>query len=578
MDFYAFYTGQEFEAYTYLGAHRQEKGVVFRTFAPNASGISVTGDFNQWQETPMKKVYDGNFWECYVENAGKGMKYKYRIYDNHGNFLDHCDPYAFYSDLRPETASVVYGLSDYPFTDQSYVRRRQGTEHRPLNIYEVHAGSWRKPEKGEERFYNYRELAALLIPYLTENHYNFVKLMPLHEYPCDESWGYQATGFFSPTSRYGAPDDLRYLIDRCHAENIGVILDFVPVHFALNDYALLKYDGTAIYEYPHSDVGFSEWGSCNFMHSRGEVRSFLQSSAYYWLKEFHFDGLRVDAVSNLIYWQGKEERGENQPAIQFLKTMNAGLKKRCPNALLIAEDSSAYPGVTAPVNEGGLGFDYKWDLGWMNDTLSYMQAPPQERKTQCGKLTFSMMYFHKERYLLPLSHDEAVHGKASIVQKMNGDICEEKFAQARLLYMYMFAHPGKKLNFMGNELAMFREWDEKRPLDWGLLAYSQHEKFHDFMRGLNDLYAKYPAFYEKDYEPDGFAWLECQNSSAVCAFLRKAKNQEILTVLNFDAVDLNNYSLHLPGSRNAVLLLSVRREILSSARVDRSPGGMVPYK
>lgn len=362
MDFYGFYTGQEFEAYDYLGAHLEENGVVFRTFAPSALRISVMGDFNQWQETPMKKIYDGNFWECHVENADQGMKYKYRIYDQNGNFLDHCDPYAFYSDLRPETSSIIYGLSNYNFSDKSYLSQQQNTEHQPLNIYEIHTGSWKKPENNGESFYSYRELADLLIPYLIENHYNCVELMPLNEYPCDESWGYQATGFFSTTSRYGTPDDLRYFIDKCHAKNIGVILDFVPVHFAVNDYALLRYDGTSLYEYPHSDVGVNEWGSCNFMHSRGEVRSFLQSSAYYWLKEFHFDGLRVDAVSNLIYWQGIKERGENQAAICFIQTMNAGLKKRCPNAILIAEDSSVYPGVTTAVKDGGLGFDYKWEM------------------------------------------------------------------------------------------------------------------------------------------------------------------------------------------------------------------------
>ena len=518
VDFYGFYTGQEFEAYVYLGAHLEGNGVVFRTFAPNAFQISVIGDFNQWQETPMKKVYDGNFWECHVENAGQGMKYKYRIYDKNGNSLDHCDPYAFYSDLRPETASIIYDLSNYKFSDKPYLRRQQNTEHRPLNIYEIHAGSWKKSENEAERFYNYRELANLLIPYLVENHYNFVELMPLNEY--------------------------------------------LPVHFALNDFALLKYDGTALYEYPHSDVGFNEWGSCNFMHSRGEVRSFLQSSAYYWLKEFHFDGLRVDAVSNLIYWQGMKERGENQAAIRFIQTMNAGLKQRCPNAILIAEDSSVYPGVTASVNDGGLGFDYKWDLGWMNDTLSYMQAPAQERKKQCDKLTFSMMYFYHEHYLLPLSHDEVVHGKASTVQKMNGDTYEEKFAQARLLYMYMYAHPGKKLNFMGNEIGMFREWDEKRSLDWELLAYPQNEKFYRFMRELNYIYAQYPAFYEKDYEQGGFEWLDCQNSKyAVYAFIRKTANQKILTVLNFDEMDLYDYNIALPQNTQVTLLLDSANEL-----------------
>ncbi len=558
MDFYGFYTGQEFTAYSYLGAHLGDEGTVtvFRTFAPNAMNVSVIGEFNHWQETPMQKAYDGNFWECSIENAREGMMYKYRIYSKNGTYIDHCDPYGFYAELRPGTASIIYGLSNYEFQDAAYLKRRKSGRNIPMNIYEIHAGSWKKPSEPEDSWYSYRELADLLIPYLLQNHYNFVEIMPLSEYPCDESWGYQGTGFFSPTSRYGTPDDLRYFIDRCHGENIGVIMDFVPVHFAVNDYALWKYDGTSIYEYPHNDVGVNEWGSCNFMHSRGEVRSFLQSSAYYWLKEFHFDGLRVDAVSNLIYWQGKPERGENQLTLQFIRTLNKGLKERIPSVVLIAEDSSTYNGVTRSVEAGGLGFDYKWDLGWMNDTLSYMQAPPQERKEKYHKLTFSMDYFYNEAYLLPLSHDEVVHGKASIVQKMNGADYLLKFAQARLLYMYMFAHPGKKLNFMGNEIGHMREWDEKREMDWNLLQYPQHDAFFHFMRQLNEFYFANPAFYEMDYDRDGFQWVDCQNAkNAIYAFLRKAKGQTILGVFHFGDEDIPEYELTLPEGKEARLLL-----------------------
>lgn len=320
MDFYGFYTGTEFHSYKYLGAHIADNGVVFRTFAPNASKIAVIGDFNNWQETPMNKTHDGNFWECHIENATQGMKYKYRIYDRNNRCIDHCDPYAFYAELRPQTASIIYPLTN-SLQDKSGYRRRANIDNLPLNIYEIHAGSWKKPTDDEESWYTYNELADLLIPYLLQNGYNFVEIMPLNEYPCDASWGYQATGFFSPTSRYGTPDDLKYFIDKCHENKIGVLLDFVPVHFAVNDYALFKYDGTSLFEYPHNDVGVNEWGSCNFMHSRGEVRSFLQSSACYWLKEFNFDGLRLDAISNLIYWQGNPERGENMQAVQFLKAL-----------------------------------------------------------------------------------------------------------------------------------------------------------------------------------------------------------------------------------------------------------------
>lgn len=346
MDYYGFYTGKEFTAYEYLGAHIQENGTVFRTFAPNAARISVIGEFNGWQETSMDKVYDGNFWECFVPAAEAGMMYKYRIHKRDGSFIDHCDPYGFLMELRPHSASLICRLGDYAFRDSKWKKKHRSGLDKPLNIYEMHAGSWRRKEgaEGEDAWYSYTELAELLIPYLKENGYNYVELMPLSEHPSDESWGYQNTGFYSPTSRYGTPADLKKFIDLCHGQEIGVIMDFVPVHFAVDDYALWNYDGTALYEYPHSDVGRSEWGSCNFMHSRGEVRSFLQSAANYWLEEFHFDGLRMDAVSNLIYWQGDTARGENRNGIGFLQEMNRGLKNLHPEALLIAEDSSTYPG------------------------------------------------------------------------------------------------------------------------------------------------------------------------------------------------------------------------------------------
>ncbi|MCM1121859.1 MAG: 1,4-alpha-glucan branching protein GlgB [Eubacterium sp.] len=557
MDFYGFYTGQEFHAYEYLGAHMTGNGAIFRTFAPNADKISVIGDFNKWQETPMEKIYDGNFWECQIENAAQGMKYKYRIYDKTGGYRDHCDPYAFYADLRPETASILYPLTGNASHGKNDRNRQADADHLPLNIYEIHAGSWKKPADREDRWYTYRELADLLIPYLLQNGYNYVEIMPINEYPCDASWGYQATGFFSPTSRYGTPDDLKYFIDSCHAENIGVLLDFVPVHFAVDDYALRRYDGTSLFEYPHNDVGINEWGSCNFMHSRGEVRSFLQSSACYWLSEFHFDGLRVDAVSNLLYWQGNPERGENGQAIQFLKNMNKGLKALFPSALLIAEDSSAYKGVTAPIENDGLGFDYKWDLGWMNDTLSFLQSAPDTRELHYHKLTFSMHYFYNEKFLLPLSHDEVVHGKATILQKMNGADYEDKFAQARAFYMYMYAHPGKKLNFMGNEIGHMREWDEKRQQDWDLLAYPAHDAFHRFMIDLHHIYLQNPALYENDYERKGFQWTDCKNEKLVVySFLRKSKQQTILAVFNFSDKDIAEYKIKIPAARRAAILLN----------------------
>ena len=383
MEFHAFYTGASFDAHEYLGGHLTEEGAVFRTFAPSAEKISLIGEFSGWEELPMERAHDGNFWECSVPGARAGMMYKYRVYTRGGRCLDHCDPYGFYMELRPNSASILWDQSAYSFQDRGWRSRPKNWREGPLNVYEVHLGSWRrKPDGG---WYTYRELAGPLISYVKELGYNALEFLPLAEHPSDSSWGYQITGFFSPTSRYGTPDDLKYLVDQCHRAGLAVLLDFVPAHFAVDDYGLWDYDGTALYQYPSPDVGNSAWGSCSFMHSRGEVRSFLNSAARFWLEEYHFDGLRVDAVRNLIYWNGEPARGENQGGLQFLRALNRGLKERRPHALLVAEDSSAYPGVTRPAEEGGLGFDLKWDLGWMHDTLSYFQAPPEERAGQGGK-------------------------------------------------------------------------------------------------------------------------------------------------------------------------------------------------
>ena len=561
MDFYGFYMGQEFEAYRFLGAQVQGDGsVVFRTFAPNAASISVIGDFNGWQGSDMHKIYDGNFWELTVPQVEVGSRYKFRITSQTGKTIDHCDPYGFGSEKRPHTASVVYTLDSYSFQDGAWMDRRGEGYQQPLNIYEVHLGSWQRKSDAPDDWYTYEELAQRLIPYVKECGYNYIELMPLAEHPCDASWGYQDTGFFSPTSRYGTPDQLRFFIDQCHQNHIGVIMDFVPVHFAVDDYALWNYDGTPLYEYPNTAVGRSEWGSCNFMHSRGEVRSFLQSAALYWLKEFHVDGLRMDAVSNLIYWQGDPGRGENRGAIQFLQTMNQGLKQRLPHALLIAEDSTSYSGVTRDVAHGGLGFDYKWDLGWMNDTLSYFQTPPHMRPQHYHKLTFSMMYFYQERYLLPLSHDEVVHGKATILQKMHGDY-EEKFPQARALYCYMMAHPGKKLNFMGNEIGQFREWDESREQDWNLLSYPKHDELFRFIRDLNHLYLNHSALWQEDDREQGFRWLDChQEERCIYALERRSEKERLVFVFNFSDQTQDGYQLPVEGCTGLRLILSTEWE------------------
>ena len=544
---YGFYTGKIFDAYEYLGCRMEKGEAVFRTFAPAAERISVIGEFNGWTETPMEKVYDGNFWECRIPEAKPQDMYKYRIWRRDGSFRDHCDPYGFGMELRPHNASIIRDMNGYRFSDAAWMKKRSDCKNGPLNIYELHAGSWKKKGEGETDWYHYDELAEQILPYLKEYGYNYVELMPLGEHPSDESWGYQQTGFFSPTSRYGTADELKRMVDLFHQSGIGLILDFVPVHFAVDDYALADYDGTALYEYPHRDVGNSEWGSKNFMHSRGEVRSFLQSCADYWLKEYHFDGLRMDAISNMIYWQGRPERGVNGNAVEFLQYMNRGLKERHPGILLAAEDSTSFPGVTKDAGRGGLGFDYKWDMGWMNDTLDYFRTDPEYRTRDYHKLTFSMMYYYDENYLLPLSHDEVVHGKATVIQKMNGEY-EKKFPQARALYMYMYAHPGKKLNFMGNELAHFREWDEKRELDWNLLSFPLHDGFHRFMKELNRLYLETPAFWKLDYDREGFRWADChEEESCVYAFWRTDGTQEVLAVFNFSQEARKDFALRLDG-------------------------------
>ena len=532
MDFSWFYYGSSFDAYEYLGTHVVPEGVVFRTYAPNAEKISVILD-NKKKEIPMKPVHDGRFWEVTVKNAAPGTVYKYRIYDKAGEWVDHCDPYGFGMELRPKFGSIVRDMNSYQFNDDQWLSGRNDHKNGPLNVFEVHLGSFRKPENRPDSWYNYEEMADILIPYLKENGYNYLEVMPLNEHPSDESWGYQSTGFFSPTSRYGTADQLKAFVDKCHQNGIGVIMDYVPVHFALDAYGLANYDGTPLYEYADPALGLSEWGTCNFMHSRGEVRSFLQSAANFWIKEFHFDGLRMDAISRAVYWQGDPNRGVNNDAVAFLQGMNQALKNMYPGIILAAEDSSAFAGITKPVWEGGLGFDYKWDMGWMNDTLHYFSAAPDQRTPMYHKLTFSMWYYYNDRFMLPLSHDEVVNGRNTILQKMFGPY-HDKLAQARAFYLYMYAHPGKKLNFMGNEIGHMREWDPRLQQDWNLLEDPNHRNFQQFISGLNHVYLKHPALYERDYERSGFRWLDCnQESRCIYAFERICDNERIIAVFNF---------------------------------------------
>ena len=554
MDFYGFYTGQIFDAYEWLGAHYTPEKTTFRTFAPSAQRIELVLED---RVLPMNKVYNGQFYEAVVEGLPAGAKYEYRIYSNTG-CIDHCDPYGYAMELRPAHRSIVTDTA-FSFSDGDWMKKRCDMREKPLNIYEMHMGSFRKPEDRPDAWYTYDQLADHLIPYLKENGYNYVEFLPLCEYPSDESWGYQTTGYFAPTSRYGSPAQLKQLIDKLHANGIGAILDFVPVHFAVDSYGLSKYDGSALYEYPHQDVGMSEWGSCNFMHSRGEVKTFLQSSANFWLKEFHFDGLRMDAISRIIFWQGDERRGVNSNALDFVKNMNKYLKENNKGCMLIAEDSTSFKGITKPCDEGGIGFDYKWDLGWMNDTLYFFGQAPERRSEFYHKLTFSMMYFGDENYLLPLSHDEVVHGKGTIVNKMYGSD-EDKMKQARALYLYMMMHPGKKLNFMGNELAQKREWDEKREQDFMLLGDPAHNDFHEYMKALNHLYLSHPAFFE-DYEDKGFEWADCaQEQRLIYSMIRRSEDETLVAVFNLGAGYQGGYSVRLEGAESAELIFSTQAD------------------
>lgn len=542
MNFQDFYKGNAFDAYEFFGAHPQDGGTRFSVYAPGAEMVYVMGEFSGWDKMPMERGFDAGVFTCFVPNAAPGMLYKYMIYEKRGAWREHCDPYGFAMEKRPGFASIITDLYSYHFADEAWMQkrdRRMKNYNTPMNIYEIHLASWKNENAASERkegeemvFPSYLDVAEQLIPYLKDNCFNYVECMPLSEHPADCSWGYQNTGFYAPTSRYGSPDELKAFIDLCHQNDIGVILDFVPVHFAIDDYGMKRFDGTALYEYD-SDVGISEWGTCNFNHARGEVASFLQSCANYWLREFHFDGIRMDAISRAIYWMGDPARGVNQKSVDFIKNMNRGLHMRHPSALLIAEDSTDFPKVTAPVEYGGLGFDYKWDMGFMNDTLDYFRTPPVYRPAHYYKIAFSMQYFYNDLFLLPFSHDEVVHGKATIVQKMWGRY-EQKFPQARALYAYFFTHPGKKLNFMGNEIGQLREWDESRQQDWDLLSYPQHDSFRQYFRKLCSLYMEYPALYDAEYNSDCFRWLEIHAQDfSTYVYERSASGQTVIVMLNF---------------------------------------------
>ncbi|MCH5188092.1 MAG: 1,4-alpha-glucan branching protein GlgB [Oscillospiraceae bacterium] len=557
MNEHEFFMGREFFAHEYFGAHIDGDCVIFRIFAPGVRGVALMGDFNDWHTEPMNLISAGSIYEL-RRPAKAGQLYKYRIYLRDGSERDHCDPYAFGGELRPGWASRIADMS-HDWRDGEFMASRDKRYDKPMNIYEVHLGSWlRKPEAEnvEDGWYSYGEIAPKLAEYAKDMGYTHIEVLPLGEHPFDGSWGYQMTGYFCPTPRWGTAAELKEFVDVMHENGIGVITDFVPVHFAANDYALAELDGAGVYEYPNDGAGKSEWGTRNFNFFRGEVRSFIQSAANYWLSEYHFDGIRMDAISNCIYWQGNSGRGVNEGAVNFVRNMNKGLHGLHPGAILIAEDSSNYLKVTAPVEYDGLGFDYKWDMGWMNDTLDFFRLDPLLRGGSYHKLSFSMMYFYNELYLLPFSHDEVVHGKATIMQKMWGDY-ELKFPQCRALYAYMYTHPGKKLNFMGNEIGQLREWDEEKEPDYFLLKYPNHDSFKHYVRDLNKLYLSEPALHEGEYNSSCFRWLVVDDPMGVVyAYERSAGEERIVTVLNLSGNEHKDYQIGIDNAETLLPLIN----------------------
>ena len=562
-DRHLFGAGTHYEIYEKMGGrlmtHEGARGAAFSVWAPNAKAVSVIGDFNNWdaRRSPMRRLGESGIWELFLPAAAEGDKYKFHVTQCDGRVVDKTDPYGVYAEVRPNNASVLYPLKRYKWKDRRWMTARRKYEFRtaPMNIYEVHLGSWKRAEG--DRFLTYTELAEQLIPYVKEMGYTHIEMLPVEEHPFVGSWGYQVTGYYAPTSRYGSPDEFKQFVDACHQNGISVILDWVPAHFPKDDFALARFDGTALYEHQDPRLGeHIQWGTYIFNYGRKEVANFLLANALYWMDIFHIDGLRVDAVASLLRLDFCKEEGqwlpnvyggsENLEAIEFLKHMNSVIAEREPGALMIAEDSTAWPGVTKKVDEGGLGFSLKWNMGWMNDFLSYIKLDPIYRKYHQNKLTFGMAYHYAENFVLVLSHDEVVHTKSSMIGKMPGDVWQS-FANLRLSYGFMMGHPGKKLLFMGGEFAQYSEWSEARSLDWHLLQYADHQEMQAYVKELNHLYTEEPAFWAEDFDPNGFQWIECDDAeSSIVSFVRRSKEKELVFLCNFTPVVHRGFSLGVP--------------------------------
>ena len=578
MDQYLFGQGTHYEIYKKLGAHlteyEGEKGVYFAVWAPHAKGVRVVGEFNCWGSDGyrMNRLEPLGIYEVFVPGLEEGCMYKYLIETEKGDYLYKADPFAFYAEKRPGTASRVADISGFTWHDDRWMTKRAGwnAAESPMSIYEVHPGSWKRHphEEDEDGFYNYRELAVELTEYIKKMGYTHIELMGIAEHPFDGSWGYQVTGYFAPTSRYGTPEDFQYMIDYFHKHNIGVILDWVPAHFPRDAHGLANFDGEALYEHPDSRRGeHPDWGTKIFNYEKSEVRNFLIANALFWLGEYHIDGLRVDAVASMLYLDYGKQDGqwlpnkyggnENLDAVWFFKHLNSIVHGRGDGSMIIAEESTAWPGVTKDVDDGGLGFTFKWNMGWMNDFLEYMKLDPYFRKDNHNKMTFAMSYAYSENYILVLSHDEVVHLKCSMLNKMPGYL-DDKFANLKAGYTFMFGHPGKKLLFMGNEFAQLQEWSEARELDWFLLKEDRHLHMQNYVRALLQLYKKYRCLYELDDSWDGFQWINADDSyRSIFSFVRysKTKRKNLLFVMNFTPMERPDYRVGVPKKKKYELVL-----------------------
>lgn len=598
-DKYLFGKGTHYEIYEKLGAHITEadgrKGVYFAVWAPNAAGICVVGDFNNWcgDNYEMRRHDDSGIFELFTENAHEGSLYKYLIYTKDGRMLYKADPYATYSQRRPDNASIVYDINRYQWNDGQWLAEEEkvAPTKKPMAIYEVHLGSWKKKDDGTpEGFLNYRESAVQLVDYMKYMGYTHIELMGIAEHPFDGSWGYQVTGYFAPTSRYGTPEDFMFFVDYLHQNGIGVILDWVPAHFPKDEHGLANFDGTPTYEYADSRKGeHPDWGTKIFDYGRTQVISFLISNALYWVEKFHVDGLRVDAVASMLYLDYGRNQGQwvpnkyggngNLEAMDFFRHLNSVMRSRNPRAITIAEESTAWPGITASEEEGGLGFTFKWNMGWMHDFLEYMKLDPYFRSNNHNKMTFAMTYAYSENFILVLSHDEVVHLKCSMINKMPGEY-EDKFANLKVGYTFMMGHPGKKLLFMGQDFGQWAEWSEAKSLDWHLTNENMHRDLQKYVKSLLSIYNRYKACYELDQDPEGFEWMDPDDyTRSIYSFVRKTMDgrDSILYVCNFTPVARPDFRVGVPCPGRYTLLLNEKCEEGTEYIAEKIPTDRMEY-